>query len=116
MTVSTMGRTPMRIGPIPLLAITTVVALAAAFAVIAAAVNQAANVQQSVRAAQLSRAFVLRLQLDEETGVRGYVETGDPVFLQTYYEGQRRFARASRTLRAAILKVTPGSASVVDDQ
>ena len=50
-----------------------------------ATVSQAGAFQQRVRAAQSARAAVLRTQLDEETGLRGFTSTGRAVFLQPYH-------------------------------
>ncbi len=42
----------------------------------------------------------LREMINEETGVRGYVATGDPQFLDVYYSSRQRLARADAYLAA----------------
>ena len=56
----------------------------------AIAVNSA-NVQ-ILQDARANRARLFRLQLDEETGIRGYAATGARVFLQPYLSARRDFS------------------------
>ena len=68
------------------------VALVAAvfvFAVVqlATAIDAAGKYQSNVREAQIARARVLRVHLDEETGFRGFLNTQRRVFLEPYYKG-----------------------------
>lgn len=49
------------------------------------------DVQQRLQTAQLERGRLLKLQLDEETGVRGYLATGSRVYLQPYDAARRIF-------------------------
>ena len=56
------------------------------------AVSQAGDFGRDVRDAENTRSTVLRAQLDEETGLRGYASTGRRVFLQPYHNAQREFA------------------------
>jgi serine phosphatase RsbU (regulator of sigma subunit) len=44
------------------------------------------DTDQHVRDARTQLSTILRAQLDEETGIRGYIATRDPVFLQPYKE------------------------------
>jgi serine phosphatase RsbU (regulator of sigma subunit) len=55
--------------------------------------------QQQLREAQTLRAQLLRLQLDEETGVRGFVAARDPVLLEPYRSALRRFPATQRALQ-----------------
>ena len=48
--------------------------------------------QQQIRAARVTRTRLVREQLDQETGVRGFTSTHDPVYLKSYYDGQETFA------------------------
>jgi len=57
--------------------------------------------EHAVRNADLLRALVVRLQLDEETGLRGYTSTGRTVFLQPYVQASRRFGTAFISLQKA---------------
>ncbi|MGC1381901.1 MAG: SpoIIE family protein phosphatase [Candidatus Baltobacteraceae bacterium] len=54
--------------------------------------------QRLLRTAQVERARLLRLQLDEETAIRGYVATVKPQFLPTYYNARRRFGETATRL------------------
>jgi CHASE3 domain sensor protein len=47
----------------------------------------------------------LKLMLDEETGVRGYAATNDPVFLQPYNEALGPFPAAAAQLRADVADI-----------
>lgn len=49
-----------------------------------------------------SSSRLYRLLIDMETGVRGYLLTGDDVFLQPYYEGERAINPEYQSLRALI--------------
>ena len=64
-----------------------------------------ADFQRQVRAAQADRGTVLRVQLNEETGMRGYTSTGDREFLAPYVLGRTRsfhaFDRFERAVRVA---------------
>lgn len=66
-----------------------------------AAVAGASSYQREIRVAQIARAKVLRFVLDEETGMRGYAATGDPLFLEPYKKARSQFAGAVTGLRAA---------------
>ncbi|MGA8576708.1 MAG: SpoIIE family protein phosphatase [Candidatus Cybelea sp.] len=82
--------------------------LCATFAVSAIWIHQALEAnsaeQALLRGAQINRARLFRLQLDEETGIRGYVATAKPIFLEPYLNARGRFdsvaTRLIATLRA----------------
>jgi serine phosphatase RsbU (regulator of sigma subunit) len=61
-------------------------------------IAEASRYQSNIRIAQIDRARVLRYQLDEETGVRGYVATGDPSYLQPYTRSQAKMESAYERL------------------
>ena len=47
-------------------------------------IDDTARFQQSMRTVQRARALVFRIQLNEETGLRGFTSTGDASFLEPY--------------------------------
>jgi len=55
--------------------------------------------ERTIRTADAARALVLQLQLDLETGLRGYTSTGKAVFLQPYVQATRRFGTAFSILQ-----------------
>jgi serine phosphatase RsbU (regulator of sigma subunit) len=57
---------------------------------------------EQTRAARIVAADAMRAQLDEETGVRGYAATRDPILLAPYYEGMASLPRLLRRVRAAV--------------
>jgi CHASE3 domain sensor protein len=65
-------------------------------------VNRASAYQADVRKARAARSILFRLQLDEETSMRGYTSTGDRVFLELYARGVARFSSAAATLEASL--------------
>jgi serine phosphatase RsbU (regulator of sigma subunit) len=56
----------------------------------------------AARTAQRARAIVLRVQLDEETGLRGYTSTGDRDFLEPYTKALARSPVAFANLVSAV--------------
>ncbi len=58
--------------------------------------------QHNVRQAQELRDLALRQQLDEETGLRGYIATGDRTFLQPYLSARTALPRTFTELGAAL--------------
>ncbi len=56
----------------------------------------------AARTAQRARAIVLRVQLDEETGLRGYTSTGDREFLKPYSDALARSPGAFAKLASAV--------------
>jgi serine phosphatase RsbU (regulator of sigma subunit) len=57
---------------------------------------------EGVRTARIFAAEVLRAQLDEETGIRGYATIHQNILLGTYYEGRASFPGAVARLRRAL--------------
>lgn len=55
--------------------------------------------QQLLRQAQIYRGRLLRLQIDEETGIRGYAATGERVFLQPYVAARSRYPGTAASLK-----------------
>ncbi len=53
--------------------------------------------EEAVRRAQMEGSLVLRLQLDEETGVRGYALTGERTFLTPYMRARGKMGAALQT-------------------
>jgi serine phosphatase RsbU (regulator of sigma subunit) len=74
--------------------------------------------QRNIRAALTARGRVIRAQLDEETGLRGYTSTLDKSYLQPYVQGERAFPSALDNERTC-LRLVYGSGRldpIVDDQ
>jgi serine phosphatase RsbU (regulator of sigma subunit) len=63
-------------------------------------VTQASESQKELRAAQAARSLTLRLQLDEETGLRAYVDTRDTLFLEPYAKAAAAMPKAFDDLRS----------------
>ena len=61
--------------------------------------------QSDVRNANGLEGDVLKLQLDEETGLRGYTSTGDRFFLQPYIAARANFPSTIARLRDAVRRV-----------
>lgn len=91
------------------MSITTVAVLLLLFvaeaAVVQTSVRHVIARQEAVRRAEVQRSFILRLQIDEETGLRGFIITGDRSFLQP-------FDRARSQLRTAFAEFDPQVQSV----
>src|SRR5271165_5088669 len=58
--------------------------------------------QRALRIAEDQRALTLRLQLDQETALRGYTSTANGVFLQPYRDAASRIEPALTAERAAL--------------
>jgi CHASE3 domain sensor protein len=58
--------------------------------------------QRQLRTAQIYRARLLRLQLDEETGIRGYEVTSKRGFLSPFYDARREFNGVADTMTATL--------------
>jgi serine phosphatase RsbU (regulator of sigma subunit) len=69
----------------------------AAFAV-RAAIDRNSEFQRNLRLAHVDRARLLRLQLDEETGMRGYAATRMAIFLQPFRSAVRTFPSIASSL------------------
>jgi serine phosphatase RsbU (regulator of sigma subunit)/CHASE3 domain sensor protein len=86
----------------------TVVLFVLAASALAAGISLRVSIDSSLRTAERIRgtreeAFeLLRAQLDEETGLRGFAATRDPVFLQPYHEGYAAFPQLLASLRPAM--------------
>ncbi len=61
------------------------------------------NQDERVDAMQLDTRRALRSQIDEESGIRGFIATGNRLFLQPYYSGRETL----RTLEPKMLRETP---------
>jgi serine phosphatase RsbU (regulator of sigma subunit) len=66
------------------------------------AISDNSHEQELLRRAQILRARLFRLQLDEETGVRGYVSTGAKLFLEPYFVARSAFPTVERNLTASL--------------
>jgi serine phosphatase RsbU (regulator of sigma subunit) len=66
------------------------------------AIERNGDYQRTLRLAQQDRARVFSLQLDEETGIRGFLDTGMPTFLQPYAAARRAFPGALDDLHTRI--------------
>jgi serine phosphatase RsbU (regulator of sigma subunit)/CHASE3 domain sensor protein len=62
----------------------------------------ASQFELTARTAQRARANVLRVQLDEETGLRGFTSTGDRDFLEPYTSALARSSDAFANLARAV--------------
>lgn len=92
-----------RAGLYSLLAACAVLALFAAAALATrGAIERNASFQRELRTAQVDRSRLLRLQIDEETGVRGYLATNSAVFLQPYERGRASFAAIAAALKTNV--------------
>ena len=76
-----------------------------------AAVADAGSYQHDIRIAQIARARCLRFQLDEETGLRGYLATNEKLYLEPYTT-----AAAALPAAFAHLKESLGPLSLGDVQ
>jgi serine phosphatase RsbU (regulator of sigma subunit) len=66
------------------------------------AASKGISAASTLRAAQRVNAELLKLQLDEETGLRGYIVTGHRDFLEPYRQAQERFPTALGELQGAV--------------
>ena len=69
---------------------------------IRSAVTTVLHLQQADRNIETAR-YINQLVLDEETGLRGYENTSDEVFLQPYDQAARPLGQAFRTLRDGLV-------------
>ncbi|HEY9086170.1 MAG TPA: SpoIIE family protein phosphatase [Candidatus Tyrphobacter sp.] len=88
-----------------------IVALLLVFAGSAIALRQAIGstirYDEAVHQAELQRSYLLRLQLDEETGLRGFALTGSPAYLVPLRQARRNFPEALRSLERSLRAVDP---------
>ncbi|HTJ28562.1 MAG TPA: SpoIIE family protein phosphatase [Candidatus Limnocylindria bacterium] len=68
-----------------------------------------------IRQGQLAAYGALRLQLDEESGVRGFAATGQPIFLEQYTRARSEIVARLEELRSALEGTNDGDAAVIDD-
>jgi serine phosphatase RsbU (regulator of sigma subunit) len=91
--------------------IVTIAALLLLFVAVAAlvqtSVRQLLAQENAVRDAEIARSLVLRLQIDEETGLRGYVITNRRSFLLPFDQARLSFAAAARGLESRLARVDP---------
>ncbi|MBC5816028.1 MAG: SpoIIE family protein phosphatase [Candidatus Eremiobacteraeota bacterium] len=59
--------------------------------------------EKSIQSAQLALEELLRVQLDEETGVRGFAITHDTTFLDPYYSAISRYTPLERQLHQTLV-------------
>ncbi len=79
-----------------------VVVLLSAGVLIRNSVAATFDTEQSVRDARTLLFAAIKAQLDEETGLRGYLGTRDPAFLQPYQTGRAQMPRLLPNLEAAL--------------
>ncbi|MBV8332436.1 MAG: SpoIIE family protein phosphatase [Candidatus Eremiobacteraeota bacterium] len=72
------------------------------------AIETDARLQAQLQAAEFERGRLLKLQLDEETGIRGYAATGARVFLQPYREALPLFEPSARSLESLLTALSIG--------
>jgi serine phosphatase RsbU (regulator of sigma subunit) len=100
-----------------LLAATAVLALFAAAAFLSRnAIERNADFQRALRVAQVDRSRLVRLQLDEETGMRGYMATRAAVFLQPYRSSRLAFSAAAAALARDMAALGPGDTHVAQEE
>jgi CHASE3 domain sensor protein len=68
--------------------------------------------QAAVRKARVSRGRVLTAQLDEESGLRGFAATGEPIFLQPFGEALRAWPRRLAELHDRLEVIDPSIADL----
>jgi CHASE3 domain sensor protein len=66
--------------------------------------------EAAIRKARVARARVLTLQIDEETGLRGFAATGAPIFLAPFFKGREEWPRRLAELHQRLEAVDPESA------
>ncbi len=72
-----------------------------------AAISGTIRHDQAVRQAELYRSYILRLQLDEETGLRGFALTTNPEYLLPLRQARERLPGALKSLENNLLVVDP---------
>ena len=72
--------------------------------------------QQALRKAQVYRARVLRLQVDEEAGLRGYLVTGSPLMLEPYEKAVAQFEPAARILESTLHHLSLDDSAVHEEE
>ncbi|HUY40084.1 MAG TPA: SpoIIE family protein phosphatase [Candidatus Dormibacteraeota bacterium] len=92
------------------------VAFVLAVALIQASVQHMIVRGEAMRAAEIDRALVLRLQIDEETSLRGFMLTGDRSFLLPFRRARARLPSAFATLERRLQRLASPLVSVVHEQ
>lgn len=106
----TTGRNAIRAelgGPLVLLLVLVPLLAFAGFALDASIVGAQAH-QREIRTAQMLRARVLRFQLDEQTGLRGFEVTGDRRFLEPFAKARAPFDKSISALEASATRLDLG--------
>ena len=75
--------------------------LSIAVSVWAAVEVQRATARDALEEASSAEAMLISM-LDQETGLRGYLQTGDEMFLEPYSQGRRNFELALSQVRASV--------------
>ncbi len=76
-------------------------------------IKDAFDRERQLLSAELALQQLVTLQLDEETGVRGYTGTLDRTYLEPYYAAESQFDGVERVLRAEISKEHLGDAGSI---
>lgn len=84
-------------------------------AAVVSAVWRTEKSEESVRIAQVRASTLLRLQVDEENALRGYVDTRVAVFLRPYRRAVRRFPGEVNDAHAALAIVEPHALASLAD-
>ncbi len=71
------------------------------------AISGTLRYDQAVRQVELYRSYLLRLQLDEETGLRGFALTRNRAYLLPLRQARARFPSAAHWLDSHLLSVDP---------
>ena len=80
-------------------------------------VGHSGDEQISVRVAQNARAHLLKLQLDEETGLRGFADGRNSRFLEPYLAAKKEFARSAEALSKTLASAgLPSAISLAADE
>ncbi len=108
---------PERLGPI--LGYLSAVAVLLVFIFAAFSIRNAVErnlaFQRELRMAQLDRARLLRFQIDEEAGVRGYTDTRMPLFLAPYTAALHTFAPTAAQLGQGLQRLGVDEAPLRDE-
>jgi serine phosphatase RsbU (regulator of sigma subunit) len=108
---------PERLGPV--LGYLSAVAVLLVFIFAAFSIRNAVvrnlTFQRELRTAQVDRARLLRFQIDEETGVRGYADTRMPIFLAPYTAALRSFGPTSAQLGERLPRLGVDEAPLRDE-
>jgi serine phosphatase RsbU (regulator of sigma subunit) len=108
---------PERLGPVLGYLSAAAVLLVFIFAAISIrnAVDRNLTFQRELRMAQVDRARLLRFQIDEETGVRGYTDTRMPLFLAPYTAALHTFRPTSVQLGQRLPRLGVDQAPLRDE-